>query len=85
MHTVGEMPGAMQMTWLGNSNLGTTFYHYKNPSTVRHQFTVAPNTGYIMINRPQTNGYRKLQWHAMLNPVPNNQYRVSSYSWITTI
>jgi len=85
MHTDGEMPGAMQMTWIGNKNLGTAFYYYKNLDSLRHQFVVNPNTGYIMINRPQLNGYRKLQWHAMLNPVPNNQFRVSSYSWITTL
>jgi hypothetical protein len=85
MHTDGEMPGAMQITWIGNLNLGTAFYHYKNSNAVRHQFEVLPNTGYIMINRPTQDGYRKLQWHAMLNPVPVNQYRISSYSWITTI
>lgn len=85
MHTDGEMPGAMQMTWIGNVNLGTSFYHYKTPDTLRYQFEVSPNTGYIMINRPGVDGYRKLQWHAMLNPVPVDQFRLSSYSWITTI
>ena len=85
MHTDGEMPGAMQMTWIGDVNLGTSFYHYKNSNALRHQFEVSPNTGYIMINRPTQDGYRKLQWHAMLTPVPANQYRISSYSWITTI
>ena len=85
MHTDGEMPGAMQMTWIGNVNLGTSFHHYKNPDALRHQFEVLPNTGYIMINQPDQFGYRKLQWHAMLNPVPVDRYRVSSYSWITTI
>ena len=85
MHTDGEMPGAMQMTWIGNVNLGTAFYHYKNSNALRHQFEVSPNTGYIMINRPTQDGYRKLQWHAMLNPVPADQFRLSSYSWITTI
>jgi hypothetical protein len=84
MHTDGEMPGAMQMTWIGDINLGTSFYHYKNSNSLRHQFVVNPNTGYIMINRLQPEGYRKLQWHAMLNPVPTTQFRISSYSWITT-
>ena len=84
MHTDGEMPGAMQMTWIGDVNLGTAFYHYKRPDALRHQFKVLPNTGYVMINRP-SDGYRKLQWHAMLNPVPADQFRLSSYSWITTI
>jgi len=85
MHTDGEMPGAMQMTWIGDINLGTSFYHYKQSAALRHQFAVLPNTGYIMINRLQPEGYRKLQWHAMLNPVPTTQFRISSYSWITTI
>jgi len=85
MHTDGEMPGAVQMTWIGNANLGTSFYHYKNSDALRHKFVVNPNTGYIMINQLQPDGYRKLQWHAMLTPVPAKQYRISSYSWITTI
>ena len=83
MHTDGEMPGAMQMTWCGDENLGTVFYHYKNSNTLRHRFVSKPNTGYVMINHPDSNGYRKLQWHGMLTPVPDNSLRVSSYSWLT--
>ena len=82
MHTDGEMPGAMQMTWIGNKNLGTVFYYYKNSNSLRHQFVVSPNTGYIMSNQLQPEGYRKLQWHDMPTPVPQNQFRVSSYSWL---
>jgi hypothetical protein len=82
MHTDGEMPGAMQMTWIGDKNLGTVFYYYKNSNSLRHQFVVSPNTGYIMINQLQPEGYRKLQWHDMPTPVPQNQFRVSSYSWL---
>jgi len=81
IHTDGEMPGAMQMIWIGN-NLGTAFYHCKDPYAVRHQFEVAPNSGYIMINNADSAGYRKLQWHGMLTPVPDNSFRVSSYSWL---
>lgn len=81
IHTDGEMPGAVQMIWIGN-NLGTAFYHYKDPTSMRHQFKVSPNTGYLMINNPDTTGYRKLQWHGMLTPVPANSLRVSSYSWL---
>ena len=83
MHTDGEMPGAMQMTWIGD-DLGTAFYHYKDPAALRHQFAVKPNAGYLMINNADPMGYRKLQWHGMLTPVPANSLRVSSYSWITT-
>jgi hypothetical protein len=82
MHTDGEMPGAMQMTWIGNE-LGTAFYHYKDHASLRHQFAVEPNAGYLMINNPDPTGYRKLQWHGMLTPVPADSFRVSSYSWLT--
>jgi len=81
IHTDGEMPGAMQMTWIGH-NLGTAFYHYKDSAAPRHQFEVVANAGYIMINNPDTTGYRKLQWHGMLTPVPADSFRVSSYSWL---
>lgn len=84
MHTDGEMPGAMQLTWIGaNSQLATAFYHYKNPESLRHQFEFKPNTGYIMINSPDKNLARHLQWHAMLNPVPVNSFRLTSYTWIS--
>jgi hypothetical protein len=83
MHTDGELAGSIQMYWLGASeDLGTTWYHYKDPTMIRHSFKFIPNTGYIMINKPEPNGYRKLQWHGMLNPVPDNSFRVSSYSWL---
>lgn len=83
MHTDGELPGAIQMYWIGASDdLGTTWYHYKDPNTIRYSFEFKPNTGYIMINQPDCEGYRKLQWHGMLTPVPDNSFRVSSYSWL---
>ena len=84
IHTDGELPGAIQMYWIGASeDLGTTWYHYNDPITIRHSFEFKPNTGYIMINQQNPNGYRKLQWHGMLTPVPDNSFRVSSYSWLT--
>lgn len=84
MHTDGEMPGSMQLTWIGaNPALGTAFYHYKNTDSLRHQFAMQPNAGYIMINSPDTQGARHLQWHAMLTPVPPNTYRLCSYSWLS--
>ena len=83
MHTDGELPGAIQMYWIGPSeDLGTTWYHYNDQHTTRHSFKFKPNTGYIMINQPDATGYRKLQWHGMLTPVPDNSFRVSSYSWL---
>jgi len=84
IHTDGELPGSMQMYWIGaDRNIGTTWYHYKDQNLIRYCFEFRPNTGYIMINKPADNGYRKLQWHGMLTPVPNNSFRLSSYSWLT--
>lgn len=84
LHTDGELPGAIQMYWISScQDLGTTWYHYKDPNLIRHSFEFKPNTGYIMINQPDRDGYRKLQWHGMLMPVPDNSFRVSSYSWLT--
>lgn len=86
IHTDGELPGAIQMYWIGASqDLGTAWYCYKQPDKVRHQFKFNTNTGYLMINQPESNGYRKLQWHGMLTPVPENSFRVTSYSWLTNI
>jgi hypothetical protein len=86
MHTDGEMPGSMQLTWIGaNEDLGTSFYWYQDPASKRHQFPMRANTGYIMVNRPNTDGYRNLLWHAMLNPVPKNTFRLTSYSWVKTL
>jgi hypothetical protein len=77
------MPGAIQITWTGH-NLGTAFYHYNNPAALRYQVEAVPNAGYLIINNADSTGYRKLQWHGMLTPVPANSLRVSSYSWLTT-
>lgn len=83
LHTDGEMPGAMHVCWSGASqDLGTTFYHHKDPNTIRVQFPMLTNTGYIMINIAREQGYRHLQWHGMLRPVPDNTFRLTSYSWI---
>jgi len=78
IHTDGEMPGSLHMTWIGP---GTTFYWHKDPSTLRYQVASSPNSGYIMINCADKTGYRKLLWHAMLTPVEN--FRITSYTWIT--
>jgi hypothetical protein len=83
LHTDGELSGSIQMYWVGNTlDIGTTWYHYKDPDKIRHAFKFVPNTGYIMINNLEFSGYRKLQWHGMLTPVPDNSFRVSSYSWL---
>lgn len=76
LHTDGMLPGSMQIVWQGT---GTTFYWYKNTDSVRRQMPDVANTGYIMLNA--TNQlYQKLLWHAMLTPVPENTFRLTSYS-----
>ena len=79
MHTDGEMPGSMHLTWVGP---GTAFYWYRDPATLRYQTPKQPNSGYIMINQADAQGYRPLLWHAMLTPVPTNTFRLTSYSWL---
>lgn len=80
MHTDGELPGSMQLTWIGAKNLGTTFYWYKDINSLRYQTPFESNSGYIMINRADAQGYRRLMWHAMLTAVPANTFRITSYS-----
>ena len=79
IHTDGEMPGSMHLTWHGP---GTTFYWYKDANTVRYQVPMQPNAGYIMINLPDHTKYRRLQWHGMLDTVPADTFRLSTYTWI---
>ena len=57
---------------VNESSLGTAFYNADK--SVRYQSPYTVNTGYIMINGPQ-------QTHGMGNPVPNDSYRISSYTW----
>lgn len=79
MHTDGELPGSLHLTWRGP---GTTFYWYKDVESVRYQVPEEINAGYIMINQPDDLGYRRLLWHAMLTPVPQDSYRLTTYTWI---
>jgi len=85
IHTDGEMPGSLHISWIGDSALGTTFYHSKNSNNVRFCQKFTSNSGYAMINMPDQSGYRQLQWHGMLEPVPKNSYRLTSYTWLTPI
>jgi len=83
LHTDGEMPGSLHLTWIGSEDThGTSFYWYKDSSALRYQVPMQPNAGYIMINKQDNQGYRKLLWHAMLTPVPENTFRLTSYTWI---
>ena len=82
MHTDGEMPGSLHLIWSGP---GTSFYWYKNTDSLRYRVPAEANSGYIMLNLPDATGYRKLQWHAMLDPVPQGTFRLTSYSWIIPV
>jgi hypothetical protein len=82
LHTDGEMPGSFHLTWIGDDDQGTTFYHTKNHSDIRYQVPMVPNAGYVMINLPDNTGYRKLLWHGMLHPVQDTKFRLTSYSWL---
>ena len=80
IHTDGEMSGSLHIPWIGT---GTSFYWYKDPATLRYQVPALPNSGYIMINQADSTGFRKLIWHGMLKPVPQNTFRLTSYTWLT--
>ena len=80
LHTDGHVPTAMQLYWtVPGTEFGTGFYHYKNLDAILYQFDSRPNSGYIMLNHLNPDGSQPLLWHAMLNPVPANTVRVSSY------
>lgn len=79
IHLDGYLPCAMQL-YLGHniSDIGTVFYHdHTVPLRVRYQFEYKPNTGYLMLNNQN-------QWHGMLKPVPNDSFRLSSYTYFGT-
>jgi hypothetical protein len=85
IHTDGTLPGSIQLNWIGNIDLGTVFYHDDQGTQTRQRFISQSNQGYIMINLPNSDGNRHLQWHGMTNPIPSDTYRVTSYSWITPV
>lgn len=80
IHTDGEMQNSLQMAWIAPSDdYGTRFYHDRAGNQLMYQSLGRTNTGYIMLNHPNEDGSQPLHWHGMLNPVPDNTYRVSSY------
>lgn len=82
IHTDGEMSGSLHASWIGSSNLGTCFYYSKNPNHVRYRHEFQPNSAYAMTNMADSDGYRLLQWHGMLDPVPADSFRLTSYTWL---
>lgn len=83
IHTDGGLPGSMQIFWIGQPNLATEFYYDQQAQQPRLQQQFVPNTGYIMLNIPSNKtGEHVLAWHGMPNPVPENEFRLCSYSQI---
>jgi hypothetical protein len=80
VHTDGELPMSLQLFWVGQPNLATSFHNFGQENNYRAQFEFKPNTGYMMLNGPNTDGSQPLNWHAMLNPVPDSTFRVTSYT-----
>jgi hypothetical protein len=83
MDNVG-LQSAMQMFWIApGPDYGTAFYHSNNQKDIWNKFKFQANTGYIMVNQPKERvGDRP--WHGMLNTLPDNTYRVTSYTNFVT-
>ena len=85
LHTDGHLPSTMQLFWLAPSEeFATQFYEFKDTNTPISDLKFVPNTGYFMLNMPNTDGSQPLHWHAMLNKVPNNTFRITSYTTFGT-
>jgi hypothetical protein len=81
IHTDGHLPSSMQLFWImPTEQHGTVFYNSKDPSDVKKAFSGVTNTGYLMLNGQDPDGFQPLQWHGMLTPVPDNTIRVCSYT-----
>lgn len=84
---------ALHMYWAAPSQeYGTAFYSDSDPTRdfagcdpdqldLVHQFASCANTGYLMRNEPDPeSGQLPRLWHGMFNPVPQGQFRLSSYT-----
>lgn len=81
LHTDGQLPSTLQLFWsAAGEQYGTKFYNSKQVHDVKYDFPFIPNTGYLMLNCPDIDGAQPLQWHGMLNPVPEGTYRLTSYT-----
>jgi hypothetical protein len=86
LHCDGDLPTALQIYFLpiDNPTLGTTFFNSQSANDILHRFLSESNTGYLMFNSHTCNGVRKLLWHDMERPVPENNYRVCCYITLGT-
>lgn len=79
LHTDGHLAGAVQLAWHGSEELATRFYTGEDRANIRLHKPFVTNTGYVMVNRTGQMHETGL-WHDMPVPVPENQYRVTSYT-----
>lgn len=85
LHTDGHLPSTMQLFWQAPSKeFATQFYSFKNINSPISNLEFVPNTGYLMLNMPNEDGSQPLHWHAMLNTVPENTIRITSYTTFGT-
>ena len=91
------LPKTIQLYMISpNENLGTSFYNTVNrddltmiewmskiEQSLLVKFKSIPNTGYVMLNYPETDGTTPLLWHNMNVPVPENSIRLSCYYNLT--
>jgi hypothetical protein len=81
IHTDGTLPGAMQIAWHGQKDLSTRFYQDRERKQPRFVSQFEPNNGYVMIN-PDAVFTKTGSWHDMPVAVPDNEFRVTSYTLI---
>jgi hypothetical protein len=85
LHTDGHLPASMQLFWIApGKEFATQFYKFKDLTTAITNFEFIPNLGYIMLNQPAEDGSQPLHWHAMVNKLPKNTFRVTSYTTFGT-
>jgi hypothetical protein len=81
IHTDGELKATMQLYWGGvGEEYGTVFFNSKRNFDVLHSVPFRFNSGYLMLNELNEDGSQPLLWHGMLNKVPENAFRASSYT-----
>lgn len=77
MHTDGHKRNVMIIYWqTPGSEFGTTFYNTKETDDVFWEFPGEPNTGFFANYEPGDDGEWPQMWHASLQPVPANGYRL---------
>ena len=75
----------MQIFWVApGKQYATQFYKSKNANDPITQLEFVPNTGYLMLNMLNEDGSQPLNWHGMLNKVPADTFRVTSYTTFGT-